>query len=556
MKYIYFAFFILCISPIVLAQTINNSKSNSCSIELTAVKDIQNPELDSNIQDRKLYLKSTTGDLELLDYVITTDANGDFMNKLKYTYDDNNLIIKEFFQWDNVEQKWEYSQKTECEYNNRGLLSMEVVKSWDSENNVWLNKEKKLNEYNSDNNQTLFDSYIWNGSWVSSFRIETQWGTDIHSNTTKVEIRFLFDNDLAQYKPIDKRESIYEGTTLIFKQDISYNWIGDAWIPSSKYEQLDDDDGYDKTQAEYTWNTTVNKFEPNYKTGFLYNEDKSLKIRAHYSWDSQDWDWHSKIEEEFGAKELLISETIFNKNNQVWVPVSKVGYEDDYVIHYELMDNNFVPSYKERSKYDNSVYLINFERHDWNIESEAWYLSHTIFNKWDEHSGSTKINQKIEEIFDRFGNQLMRIQLHKGGSSINPWNTSLTYRIIREYNEDSQIISNEQYNLVSDDWDDENPNENSWSLKYRSEYYYSPGTPTNTSDLYSASVLAYPNPVTNILTIEGTSSGDQIRIIDVNGNFLATEVGADQETTLDVSQLPQGVLIVNVNGTSFKVLKK
>jgi hypothetical protein len=60
-----------------------------------------------------------------------------------------------------------------------------------------------------------------------------------------------------------------------------------------------------------------------------------------------------------------------------------------------------------------------------------------------------------------------------------------------------------------------------------------------------------PNPMNDILTIQGKSANELVSLVDLNG----TTVLSSTESTLNISQLPAGIYFVNINGTCQKVIK-
>jgi hypothetical protein len=65
-------------------------------------------------------------------------------------------------------------------------------------------------------------------------------------------------------------------------------------------------------------------------------------------------------------------------------------------------------------------------------------------------------------------------------------------------------------------------------------------------NLNNLQVLIYPNPATNNLTIE-TSPQAIIEITNIQGQLIKTIVAIGNKTTIDVSALPSGVYVVEVN---------
>jgi hypothetical protein len=60
-----------------------------------------------------------------------------------------------------------------------------------------------------------------------------------------------------------------------------------------------------------------------------------------------------------------------------------------------------------------------------------------------------------------------------------------------------------------------------------------------------------PNPTNDILTIQGKSANEVINLLDLNG----TTVLSSTDNTLNISNLPSGIYLVNINGTCQKVIK-
>jgi hypothetical protein len=56
----------------------------------------------------------------------------------------------------------------------------------------------------------------------------------------------------------------------------------------------------------------------------------------------------------------------------------------------------------------------------------------------------------------------------------------------------------------------------------------------------------YPNPAVERITLSGLNGGEQISIIDLNGKIAAMQQALSQETSINVSSLPQGAYLVAV----------
>jgi hypothetical protein len=60
-----------------------------------------------------------------------------------------------------------------------------------------------------------------------------------------------------------------------------------------------------------------------------------------------------------------------------------------------------------------------------------------------------------------------------------------------------------------------------------------------------------PNPTTDILTIQGNTGNEFVRILDISGTTVLTST----ESSLNIAHLPAGIYIVRINGMNQKVIK-
>lgn len=71
------------------------------------------------------------------------------------------------------------------------------------------------------------------------------------------------------------------------------------------------------------------------------------------------------------------------------------------------------------------------------------------------------------------------------------------------------------------------------------------------------SIQIYPNPVLQTLIIKGAKTNEVIRIYSLNGNLIASAIVYDeQHSAIDVSGLPVGQYILQVNTQVMKLIKQ
>jgi len=68
---------------------------------------------------------------------------------------------------------------------------------------------------------------------------------------------------------------------------------------------------------------------------------------------------------------------------------------------------------------------------------------------------------------------------------------------------------------------------------------------------------AYPNPVADVLVIEGLKSGDQVQVRSAVGQLIAASVAQGEELRIIAQTWPNGLYLIQVNNqTVLKVLKQ
>jgi hypothetical protein len=69
----------------------------------------------------------------------------------------------------------------------------------------------------------------------------------------------------------------------------------------------------------------------------------------------------------------------------------------------------------------------------------------------------------------------------------------------------------------------------------------------------ATNITLYPNPVSDVLSINGMPPGATITIMDVSGKIVRIYENASE--TIDVSYLPKGVYFVKANEEVLKLIK-
>jgi hypothetical protein len=94
------------------------------------------------------------------------------------------------------------------------------------------------------------------------------------------------------------------------------------------------------------------------------------------------------------------------------------------------------------------------------------------------------------------------------------------------------------------------------TTSYTNQIYIDPATATSIKQIntVSSELNIYPNPVKDILTIEGENVSS-VEILDINGRVVKTINNIKSSKTINISNLNQGIYFVKTNNTVSKLVK-
>ena len=151
----------------------------------------------------------------------------------------------------------------------------------------------------------------------------------------------------------------------------------------------------------------------------------------------------------------------------------------------------------------------------------------------------------VDEVaFDDNGNMLyMRgYEFGSGEQMVTYWDNylytydaqnRLTERIVQMYNMDEQTLVNDSRSVYPQFLD-----------------------VTSVSSARAAAVKAYPNPSSGIIQIEGLKAGTQARVFNLLGAEVIRFSAVSGSNTIDLSQLPSGVYILEAAGKTHRLVKQ
>lgn len=480
--------------------------------------------------------------------------------------------------------------KTYYEYNNKGERILVLSYTWQSAENklVYSSKNEFVYGRNSENDDTILQtSYTW----------------DVQKNEWVYRYRY---------------DMVFQGQTNYYKILITDNWdagLG-SWKHETKLEQYYDDDLNDYTIANYTWDEVNIKWFGVNKTGYVYNGD-NLKSTSIYQWNEQMGFWDFKTIEEYADSDYLIAESTYKKENSTstWIGENKDLFEKNankgttIKTHYkwDSNSNDWISDTKVESSYDHMERELYFQGYSWDninkrwigvryeirsydpagnlteetrygwIENEnKWYKTYSLVSNWAvDGIGNWKILYTIELLFNISGLETSRLQMYRSSIEEN-WDANLTYKKETIYNDNNLSIQEVRYNwnFTNNNWNyfrktvttrkDNGKiagsvsyqwNSNNWVEISRSTTYYSTIVLENNAPELSAQLHLYPNPVNEILTIQGTMTGQIIRLYNINGQLLANFSANANETNINVTNINENVFVVELNGKTVQVIK-
>jgi len=330
----------------------------------------------------------------------------------------------------------------------------------------------------------------------------------------------------------------------------------DWWEPDTIYQNFDDMYdvrrvfSYEKGNctADLWQARTDNQWEPVRRFAYTYDLQNNMIEELTQSWEETQWLNGSRFLYKYDTQNNLIEELIqYFEDNDEWEDSMKIIYSYDsqnkmteallqvyeeywediakVILTYDVPNNTITRIYywwewddelweaeeKVVFTYDAQNNLILEVWYGWNDE---WYPFEQLTYSYDKNNNAT-------EGFYQYGKS-------------NFWMDEIFGLIVYYNNMQSQI--------------------NTFACSRFTATYIKPSEiGIKENDLLTNSVKLYPNPVSNILHIEtNLAEIPEVKIYSIQGVLLMHVKG----NQIDVSSLPNGIYIAEVNGISRKVVKQ
>ena len=250
------------------------------------------------------------------------DGGWTYSNKQETTYDAvGNVLESASYQWDAAAQAWAGYYRTVSTYDDRGNTLTDTSYSWDADTKQWT--EEYFMEWVLDpatyQVDTIYYRYLEEGAWHHQRGVyewddhgrqsrETMYmknaaGEWEKTGDYKYEDTYDAQGRLAQtiasewYADAPEWTYMYKATyeyadngTETYTQ---YNYVDGEWVPDTKYESLNDDEGRSLVYSYLQWNAADNRWESSYgpRQVWAYDEAGHLTLNELYSWNVEELTW-------------------------------------------------------------------------------------------------------------------------------------------------------------------------------------------------------------------------------------------------------------------------
>jgi len=344
-----------------------------------------------------------------------------------------------------------------------------------------------------------------------------------------------------------------------------WNITEDNWVNDYSYYETKDETG--KILIHYTrdWQDENQIFNQGNKEIYTYNLDGLKEIK-----EDKDWNYTESIWEDF-SKTYYYYDT--NNNDTLELQkrfISTDNWRDNWKTKYTYDANNrkileqqwgydsYWDEWFDYSKttilyYDNGLLKEEFtEKYDY--DNSGWYdLSKTKYF----YNANNLLDYKEELDLQESTNNLKYVYTYNEDNQettffLYDWNGSewiLFYKVFDHY--DANGNQSDYYSQVSD---------GTWKNYLKEEYTWNEFF-VNINELSQYDFTVFPNPVSNVLTIQNNLQKNyNIEIIDITGEIIFGTSSKSSTLELNISNYPNGTYFVNVisdnKKRSFSFIKK
>ncbi|MBN2639904.1 MAG: T9SS type A sorting domain-containing protein [Bacteroidales bacterium] len=235
--------------------------------------------------------------------------------RIKYNYEQGNMILKLIDSWDTTANEWVFSSKEEFSYDGAGHNDSSVYYYWDKIDEVWVKDTKAEVLFDLQYNDSVIFYYLWDESkinWVNDSKMELFY--DISGNDS-CYYSSIWSTDQNQWNPMVKGYYYYVQNNIL---DTVVRYIWSSSLTDWKYF-LSDKVKYDVTGKKsevisYSWDSQSELWNLSRKAEYSYDKLNLLETTINYNWSSDANDWNNSYKyqyywsqhSELGVPELTV----------------------------------------------------------------------------------------------------------------------------------------------------------------------------------------------------------------------------------------------------------
>lgn len=423
--------------------------------------------------------------------------------------------------------------KKESDLYDSGLPKTRYEYSWDETNNQWVNSEKT--DYTFNDNESLTSSYVFSWDADQNYWRDNRKLDITYDNNGYYEfyIYLKWNVDLNRWDNYWKEETDYDANGNLL---LLVSWDNDdlnEWIYNYKEEHTFNTEGLKETSIIYFWEIQFNDWRPNDKEEYSHNGSGLLIEKLQYFWNGVNWVLQTNTEYTYTITDKIDYQVTFILFYDEWINNSKIDFDydanDNEILYFrsDWDDNQWINEYKRESIFDNNNNMTSQTASLWNETNNEWVYSWKRESNYDEN------------------NHLIMNSNYNWSTDLQIWIGTSKYESI--YNDEEKVDIRIYYV-----WND---NTNEWTLDEKEFLYRTiTGIP---EDFETDNLMIYPNPVESVLNIKRQSTDNiNCSIISISGQKLMQFQLSGSNAQINVDNLPKGVYMLHINNGTTTTVRK
>ena len=482
------------------------------------------------------------------------------IERYDYTYNDLDQIVTEItsLKYGGLTSVVPY-MKREFRYNQNEIIDKAVI--FEYINGEWVNYSYEEAIFNDDNVALQIEAYMWqNGEWVGQQFSKLVYEFDDAGNTTLYSYAD-WNNSLKDWVWVERVLCEFNENNDITSYITDF-FIGGEWVRQgitiTEYDDLGRKISELYSQPDESGALMpIYAIESSWESWADFPQNRCVELNYRYESDGINRVCEMEEHKYYDVIYNLVYRGVGPESTGIFQPTSETKYVYDannnlleertwrYRAGVKLADIAEVSYFNE----DNLCIKQEYFQGKATDTEETW---HPIAKFIYEYEGSAIVRKYRYKTVDGGGGGII---LKGAGDEVEwvaDWGEGIDCDFTKtrddlyapfEYNDLFKILVVYRFSG--------NGQDESW-LATTNHHYWSEGTTSNISEAKSIILSVYPNPTTDILYINANGENLQVSLYNLQGALLIQA----ETSQIDMSQLPAGIYIVDVNGTKAKVVKR